>query len=94
MISLRREAYICKRAYELASSGMHIEPITVISALVKEGYPEAADILKSDDIRGDLHVICAQSWKGAQPSRQRRQQRAETKQPAPGGEPPARKKPA
>lgn len=65
MIGLKREAYICKRAYELARSGMHIEPLTVVSVLVREGYPEAADLLKIENFRRDLHVTCAQNWRGA-----------------------------
>lgn len=65
VIGLQREAYICKRAYELASSGLHIEPLTVVSILVEEGFPEAVDLLKIEDIRRDLHVTCAQNWRGA-----------------------------
>lgn len=65
MIELTCEAYICKRAYELARTGYHIEPITVVSFLVGEGYPEAADLLGIEELRRDLHIVCAQNWKGA-----------------------------
>jgi hypothetical protein len=62
---LQKEAYICKRAYELAGSGAHIEPITVISTLIREGFPEAEEILGDERVRDDLHLVCAQSWGGA-----------------------------
>ena len=41
----KREDYIYSRAYELAATGLHLEPITIVSALIKEGYPEAAEVL-------------------------------------------------
>jgi hypothetical protein len=61
---LQREAYICKRAYELAASGFHIRPLTVVNTLVEEGFPEAADLLRIRALRDDLRTICAETWRG------------------------------
>lgn len=60
----KRNEYVNRRAYELAASGTHISAITIVSALVNEGYPEAADILNTDLIRADLQSVCARHWKG------------------------------
>jgi hypothetical protein len=73
----QRENHVYKRAYELAASGLHISPITVVSALVKEGYPEAADLLNSDIVRADLRQVCARHWRGAAPEAK----------PSPGSDP-------
>ena len=62
-----RHEYINARAYELAASGQHIDCITIVSALVAEGYPEASEILNSDLIRSDLRRVCAQHWQGVKP---------------------------
>lgn len=67
VVSARRQEQITKRAYELAASGVHISPITVVTALVEQGFPEAADILNNDLLRTDLRQVCAVSWKGARP---------------------------
>ncbi len=40
-----RVHYIYSRAYELAASGHHLEPITIISTLINEGYAEAEQLL-------------------------------------------------
>jgi hypothetical protein len=40
-----RTDYICSQAYELAASGLHLEPITIVSTLINQGYPEAAKVL-------------------------------------------------
>jgi hypothetical protein len=61
---LQREAYICKRAYELAASGYHIKPLTVVAALVREGYPDAPELLRIRPLREDLRKLCAASWRG------------------------------
>lgn len=60
----KRIEYINQRAYDLAASGFHINPITVITALVQEGYPEAAELLNSAIIRADLRRVCVQHWRG------------------------------
>jgi lambda repressor-like predicted transcriptional regulator len=65
----KREDYIYSRAYELAATGLHLEPITIIAALIKEGYPEAAELLDSPLIRNDLRQVCARNWPGADPER-------------------------
>ncbi|WP_353644173.1 hypothetical protein [Mesorhizobium sp. WSM2239] len=64
-----REDYIYSRAYELAASGLHLEPITIIAALIKEGYPEAVEILESPLVRNDLRRVCARNWPGVNPER-------------------------
>lgn len=60
----KRNEYVNRRAYELAMNGTHISAITIVSALVNEGYPEAADLLNTDLIRADLQNVCARHWKG------------------------------
>ena len=60
----KREDYIYSRAYELAATGLHLEPITIIAALVREGYPEASDVLASKLVRNDLRRVCARNWPG------------------------------
>ena len=64
MVRKKRSDYIYSRAYELAASGHHLEPLTIISALIHEGLPEAADILDSPLIRNDLREVCARTWPG------------------------------
>jgi hypothetical protein len=63
----KREDYIYSRAYELAATGLHLEPITIIAALIKEGYPEAAELLDSPLIRNDLRQVCARNWRARIP---------------------------
>jgi hypothetical protein len=60
----KREDYIYSRAYELAATGLHLEPITIIAALIREGYPEASDVLASKLVRNDLRRVCARNWPG------------------------------
>ena len=60
----KRKDYIYARAYGLASSGCHEDPRTIISALKDEGYPEAADVLDSAEIRNDLRRVCRRNWTG------------------------------
>jgi hypothetical protein len=55
---------IYSRAYELAASGLHLEPITIISALIREGYPKAAEILGNPLVRDDLRQVCIRNWPG------------------------------
>lgn len=68
MPARQRQDHIYKRAYELAASGVHINPITIVSSLVNEGYPEAADLLNSDLVRSDLRDVCTRRWKGVGPA--------------------------
>lgn len=70
----RRESHINARAFDLATSGMHISPLTIVSQLVAEGYPEAAHILSTKLIRDDLRRLCLEHWKGErriQPARRK-----------------------
>lgn len=60
----QRQEYVHQRAYELAATGLHIEPITIISEIVREGYPEAASLLDNDVVRQDLRSVCARHWVG------------------------------
>jgi hypothetical protein len=64
-----REDYIYSRAYELAATGLHLEPITIIAALIREGYPEAAEVLASRLVRNDLRRVCARNWPGVDAER-------------------------
>ena len=64
MVRKQRSEYIYRRAYELAASGLHLEPITIISALIGEGYPEAAEILDGALVRDDLRQLCVRHWPG------------------------------
>lgn len=65
----KRVDYIYSRAYQLAATGLHLEPITIIAALIKEGYPEAAKILDNPLVRNDLRQVCARNWPGVKPER-------------------------
>jgi hypothetical protein len=61
-MTVGRENQIYTRAYELAASGQHIDVITIVSALVQEGYDEAPDLLQGDIIRSDLRAVCRLHW--------------------------------
>ena len=52
-----RQEFVYRRAFELARSGVHISAITIASALVKDGYPEAETILSGDPVRADLNRV-------------------------------------
>jgi hypothetical protein len=67
VVRKKRADYIYSRAYELAASGLHLEPITIIAALVNEGYAEAAEILDSPLIRNDLQQVCNCNWPDPSP---------------------------
>jgi hypothetical protein len=60
----KRKDDICIRAYELASSGCHVDPRTIVSALQDEGYSEAADVLNNAQICNDLRQVCRRNWAG------------------------------
>lgn len=57
-----REEYVYRRAFDLAAGGEHISAITIVSALVDEGYPESSDLLSTVLIRADLNGACAKNW--------------------------------
>jgi hypothetical protein len=59
-----RAGYISSCAYQMAASGHHLEPITIISAFINEGYPEAEQMLDKPLIRDDLRAVCARNWPG------------------------------
>jgi hypothetical protein len=59
-----REEQIYHRAYDLAASGRYIEPITIISVLIAEGYADAAEVLDGLTIRNDLRQVCSLHWHG------------------------------
>ena len=63
----RKRLYI--RAFELASSGQHIDCITIVSALAAEGFTDAAEALADERLRSQLRTICQQHWR---PDRARR----------------------
>jgi hypothetical protein len=67
MVGNERADDIYARAYVLASSGRHLDPRTIISALIEEGYPEAAELLESLLIHNDLRQVCRRHWPGARP---------------------------
>jgi hypothetical protein len=62
MHSRGREEQIYHRAYDLAASGRYIEPITIISVLIAQGYAEAAEVLDGLTIRNDLRQVCFLHW--------------------------------
>lgn len=53
-----RADHIYQRAQALAESGVHSCPAEVVAMLLAEGYPEAAELLNSDNIRADLRRVC------------------------------------
>lgn len=57
-----RDAKILFRAIELAESGYHIDCLTIESALVNEGYGEAAGLLRNVRLRSGLRTICDKHW--------------------------------
>lgn len=59
---VNRDANILFRAIELAESGYHIDCLTIESALVKEGFGEAAELLRNAHLRSGLRTICDKHW--------------------------------
>ena len=53
-----RASYIYKRAHELAEGSTYHCPAEIIAALLAEGYPEATELLDSENIRADLRRVC------------------------------------
>ena len=64
MVQDTRKEYIYSRAYELAASGHHLEPVTIVSTLITDGFPEAAELLDSPLLRNDLRQVCLRNWPG------------------------------
>ncbi|CCV13297.1 hypothetical protein [Mesorhizobium sp. STM 4661] len=58
MTETLRTDHIYLRAYFLAESGAHNRPAEIVAMLVAEGYPEAAELLNTDNIRADLSRVC------------------------------------
>jgi len=52
-----------RRARELAVSGVHINTLSIVPALVAEGYWNADEVLTEPLVRADLNAICAQHWR-------------------------------
>ncbi|WP_095201521.1 hypothetical protein [Mesorhizobium carmichaelinearum] len=53
-----RTDHIYQRAHALAEGGIHQCPAEIVAALLAEGYPEAAELLNSENIRADLRRVC------------------------------------
>ena len=64
MINPTRTDHIFQRAHALAESGTHGSPAIIIATLVAEGYPEADELLNSDNIRADLSRTCEAAANG------------------------------
>jgi hypothetical protein len=60
-----RTDHIYQRAHALADSGFHQNPTEIVAMLVAEGYPEAAELLNSDNIRADLSRVCEAAVDGS-----------------------------
>jgi hypothetical protein len=58
MVKDRRNAHIYQRAHMLAESGLYVCPRVIIATLVADGYPEATELLNTDNIRADLLRAC------------------------------------
>ncbi|MER8830217.1 hypothetical protein NKH73_19440 [Mesorhizobium sp. M0938] len=58
MAEVLRTDHIYQRAYVLAESGAHNCSAEIVAMLVAEGYPEAAEMLNTDNIRADLSRVC------------------------------------
>ena len=63
MKKTERQAYVLRRAREIAATGHHIDYLTIQNALVSQGYDEARDWLKPNSLRGELEQICDQARK-------------------------------
>jgi hypothetical protein len=54
-----RASYIFQRAHALAEDGFHQSPAEIVATLLAEGFPEAAELLNSENIRADLRRLCS-----------------------------------
>ena len=53
-----RASYIFQRAHALAEDGFHQSPAEIVATLLAEGFPEATELLNSENIRADLRRVC------------------------------------
>ena len=53
-----RTNHIYQRAQALAEDGFHQSPAEIVATLLAEGFPEAAELLNSENIRADLRRVC------------------------------------
>jgi hypothetical protein len=67
MTEALRTDHIFHRAHALAESGFHQSPAEIVAMLVAEGYPEATELLNSDNIRADLSRVCDAAVDGSPP---------------------------
>ena len=58
MKKAEKQAYVRRRAYELAESGTCTDYVTIEILLDREGYPEARDWLDDEYLRESLNKIC------------------------------------
>lgn len=58
MKKIEKQAYVMKRAYELASSGEHHNYLSIEHTITWEGYPEARHILDNGPLRDRLKKMC------------------------------------
>jgi hypothetical protein len=63
-----RTDHIYQRAHALAEGGIHQSPAEIVAALLAEGYPEAAELLNSENIRADLRRVCSAATASGQQS--------------------------
>ena len=54
-----RTSHIYQRAHALAEGGFHQSPAEIVATLLAEGFPEAAELLNSENIRADLRRLCS-----------------------------------
>ena len=53
-----RTSHIYQRAHASAEGGFHQSPAEIVATLLAEGFPEAAELLNSENIRADLRRVC------------------------------------
>ena len=53
-----RNAHVYQRAHALAAGGLCHCPNLIVATLVADGYPEAIELLNTDNIRADLLRVC------------------------------------
>lgn len=58
MVDDIRTSHIYQRAHALAEGGVHNSPAEIVAELLAEGYPEAAELLNTENIRADLRRVC------------------------------------
>jgi hypothetical protein len=59
-----RRAYVLLRGYSLAAAGEHESYLSIVRAVVSEGYPEAAAWLNQITVRQALNGICTWAPEG------------------------------